>query len=293
MVNREVEKEDKNEGGGILEKTDSIIDGHIKYSDRGFRHGIVGKKLTACPPGFFARDLINGLIEKIQTNLERAHEPTHERDSGTKPGKGKRNWREKSPDTKHDKRKPERECEHTLANIIGKGDPKWTWWNQMPIASGLVKSHSDKTRAVDLVCKGKGEGNEKHYKLVELKLNRQAGSPLFAMMEILRYGLIYFVLRKNQHKVWQYGLSPDTRIFEAKQIDLCVLAPWDYFDGYEHLGWLENELSDALAVACHEEFGGDLKMSLTSYRPPCKETLEEAFIKDWKEAYQMLGSNAV
>ena len=143
----------------------------------------------------------------------------------------------------------------------------------MPIASGLVEHRSDRTRAFDLACRSKSDST--HYRLIELKVNRNAGSPMFAMIEILLYGLVYFVLRKNRGERW---LSEDwltADIFSAQLIDLCVLAPGDYYDGYE-LGWLESELSQALGYACTESFGGDLSMTLTNYRL--------AGIPKWSEA---------
>jgi hypothetical protein len=53
-----------------------------------------------------------------------------------------------------------------------------------PDASGLVGHRADRTRAVDLVCKQKE--NPFYYRFIELKVNRNAGAPLAALMEILR-----------------------------------------------------------------------------------------------------------
>lgn len=263
---------------GILKGTDDIINSHFGDSGYSFDHGTLGKKLAARPEGFSAHNLISDLVSKIEQNLKSARNP----ESGIKLGNSSENWREKSPTTEHAERKGERACEHKLANIIGKDDQKWIWWNQMPLASGLVGHRSDRTSSVDLV--GKGINNPKHYRLVELKINRGAGGPLFALMEIVRYGLIYLVLRKNQDEKWLNGVTFEAPIFQANQIDLCVLAPSSYFDGYK-LAWLENELKGALAGFCHGEFGGGLTMGITSYRPPGEEALEEIFIKEWEKAY--------
>src|SRR3970040_2461240 len=121
-----------------------------------------------------------------------------------------------------EKRKQERDLEHKLANA-GKDDPDWIWWNQMPIASGLVGHRADRTRAIDLVCKRKVAPF--CYRFIELKISRSAGAPLAALMEIFRYGVVYFVLRKNQKVEWLKGVQLDSPIFKASHIDLCVLAP--------------------------------------------------------------------
>lgn len=243
---------------GVLDGADDVINRHISHDGYNFRHGKVGKALSASPKGFSARLLLKELIDTVEGNLR-----TKRESAGIQFGASKSNWREESPKEQHLTRKSERDLEHKIANIAGLSDRNWTWWNQMPIASGLVEHRSDRTRAIDLACRSKSDST--HYRLIELKVNRNAGSPMFAMIEILLYGLVYFVLRKNRGERWLLEDWLNADIFAAKLIDLCVLAPGDYYDGYE-LGWLESELSQALGNACTENFGGDLSMTLTNYR---------------------------
>ena len=279
----------------ILAGTDEVIARHIKVGNHDFRHGIVGRKLTSAPDGFNAKLLIMELIDQIESNLKDARFAPS---LGLKLGKSLENWREESPAESPENlkktRKPERELEHRLVIKAGKkNDGQWIWWNQMPVASGLVGHRADRTRAVDLACKSRED--PKHYRLIELKVSRNAGGPLFALMEIIRYGLIYFVLRKNQKADWLADLSFDAEIFDANQVDLCVLAPGDYYHGYE-LGWLEKMLNDALDVICFEDkFDKKLKMSLTSYWPtklpkwtgvPSDEEILMSCLTVWEKAYE-------
>lgn len=242
---------------GVLRGTEVVIDRHIPHEKYSFRHGRFGKALTNRPSGFSARTLLNDLMAVIELNVRTARES-----EGVQLGKSENNWREVSPTKQHETRKEERDLEHKIANIVGLDDSEWVWWNQMPIASGLVGHRADRTRAIDLACRSKKDSS--HYRLIELKVIRKAGSPMFAMIEIVLYTLVYLVLRKNRREKW---LSEDwlhTDIFSAKLIDLCVLAPVDYYEGYD-LGWLEHDFSQALAVVCNKNFGDALTMTLSNY----------------------------
>ncbi len=253
----------------ILDGTDEIINSHLCSGKNSFRHKSFGTKLTQAPNEFSAVSLLEKLIEKIQSNLKTGSDHR---------GHSQENWRDKSPKYSHETRNDERDLEHRLANEIGESDRKWRWWNQMPIASGLVSKASDKTRAIDLVRQRKNDSNS--YQLIELKVTQGAGSPLVAVMEILRYGLVYFLLRKTPKPAWFKGEWVDKRpIFKAKRVDLCVLAPHKYYDGYE-LGWLEKELSDGLLQLCEIEqarnaIHGELTMSVKCF--------SMATLKEWKD----------
>jgi hypothetical protein len=244
--------------GGILDGTDTIINDHLTGGKGSFRHKSVGTTLTR-PDKFSGRLLLEDLVTRIEGNLTTGFGPR---------GHSRENWRDNSPSYQHEDRSYERDLEHRLANFVGRTDCDWRWWNQMPIASGLVGKASDKTRAVDLVRQRKNDLNS--YQLIELKITQRAGSPLVAVMEILRYGLVYFVLRNTQKPAWFKGAWVDERpIFKAKRIDLCVLAPQDYYVGYE-LGWLEKELSVGLMHLCEIDLAedashGELTMSVQCF----------------------------
>lgn len=260
---------------GILIGTDDIIKTHLGNHN----HGSVGKSLHDAPVNFSPKDLLDDLVDKFECNLKKA------RDSGVTLGESKQNWREVPPTQKHDSRKPERDFEHRLV-CAGENDANWKWWNQMPIASGLVGHRADRTRAIDLVCQGKV--NPLHYRLIELKVNRNAGAPLSALMEILRYGLVYYVLRKNRGETWLKDVSLVQPIFKANHIELYVLAPKDYFAGYK-LGWLETSLTVALnEIAKFENF----KFNLSSYKFTKLEKYSDlnnenmgSYLTQWDKAY--------
>jgi hypothetical protein len=241
---------------GVLRGTEEVIDRHIPHEKYSFWHGRFGKALTNRPSGFSARTLLDDLMAEIERNVRTVRES-----EGAQLGKSEKNWRELSPTKQHETRRAERDLEHKISNTVGLGDSEWIWWNQMPIASGLVGHRADRTRAIDLASRCKKDPS--HYRLIELKVTPSSGTPMFAMIEIVLYALVYLVLRKNRGEKW---LSVDwlrADIFSAKRIDLCVLAPVDYYEGYD-LGWLEQDLTTALAYVCKENFGDALTMTLTN-----------------------------
>lgn len=266
---------------GILAGTDQKIEEQLGL----YKHGPVGKQLHSAPQKFSPKTLLEDMIMEIEKNLMTARSPS----SGIVLGKSKENWRDYRPEYKHDSRKQERDFEHQLADA-GVSDKDWVWWNQMPIASGLVEHRADRTRAIDLVCQRKTEPG--YYRFVELKCNRHAGAPLVALMEIVRYGLVYFALRKNRVREWLRNADLSKEIFQANKIDLCVLAPQDYYAGYK-LGWLEVSLTSAINEICEEQLGGRLTMSLSSYFPTelANSTFDtsklESYLTDWKRAYPL------
>lgn len=121
------------------------------------------------------------------------------------------------------------------------------WSNQVPIASGLLGPYADKRRAVDLVQ----EHAPGEYTLYELKVNRNAGTPVYAAFEILAYGLVYVFSRKHREEL---GYDPaEKKLLTARAIHLGVLAPMTYYDGL-NLRWLEEALNAGLA---HLALAGD------------------------------------
>lgn len=281
----------KNDLNGILHGTDQLIDEQLGN----YKHGSVGKTLSMAPETFSPRKLLEEMIAEIEKNLERAWKLSRKQPPEVVLGKSTENWREERPTQEHDKRKPERELEHRLADA-GKADPDWIWWNQMPIASGLVGHRADRTRAIDLVCKRRKDGPS-YYRFIELKINRNAGAPLAALIEILRYGLVYFVLRKNRGAEWLKDISLNSPIFKANHIDLCVLAPKRYYKDYQ-LAWLETSLT----IALKDIFDDELEMNLSSYWPTPLEVWDmrdenffqrilqdekamKSILKDWNHAF--------
>jgi hypothetical protein len=122
--------------------------------------------------------------------------------------------------------------------IVEKWPRDWTY--QMPVASGLFGSTSDKRRSVDLVyIKQKDKG---YFDFVELKI--ASDTPLYAAMEILGYGLVYYASRQDKGRNLQYEIK-DLPVLGASKITLCVLAPADFYRPY-NLKWLQEAINDGL-----------------------------------------------
>jgi hypothetical protein len=160
-----------------------------------------------------------------------------------------------------------------------------SWYNQIPTASGLVSSASERKNAVDLVCRRK-KGS---YDLVELKST--ADNPLYAAIEILKHGVLYLFFVSNLERLnvrpKDTDLSPgvDAReLIEAKEIALCVLAPKKFYDGFS-LRWFEDELNHGLRSFLKDSSPPllrDIQFRFEWYRdPPFQPTTEGGFIFDF------------
>lgn len=216
---------------GILKGTEDLINEYLfGKNTHDYRHVAKGRSLRKFPNtnNLNAEMMLKKLIQQIQRNLE-------ERDKD-KVGKSKENWRE-APQLYLGTRNTSMEVQ--LERAIVQQSPTG-WWNQMPIASGLVHSDHDRRRAIDLVHKYGADS--KCYDFIELKID--SDTPLFALMEILLYGLIYLVLRKERG--WLPEPSQQRQVFSARFIGLRVLAPKAYFDQYG-LSLIEDELTLALS----------------------------------------------
>lgn len=220
--------------------------------------------------GSCAQKLVSDLIKQIRNNL---------RDSGEDWERtSKQNWREGKINSKISSENDSKEVklERAIAKMLENAKRK-DWWNQMPIASGLIASDNDRRRAIDLVH---SYGDSKSYDFVELKIDRYPdNTPLFALMEILLYGLVYLVLRKERK--WLPECFRDVPVFTATNVRLIVLAPEKFYEGYE-LGWLENGLTEALGgVIKNEHPGCDLSMKISSHWPT---RLEKWGNKKWEDS---------
>jgi hypothetical protein len=105
------------------------------------------------------------------------------------------------------------------------------WSNQVPLISGIAGPHAYKRRAIDLVHRMKDGG----FEFVELKVKN--GTPAYAAIEILTYGLLWLLSRRDR-SVIGYSSNP---ILDASIIQLSVLAPAKFYIRFEH-----QELSVAL-----------------------------------------------
>lgn len=109
------------------------------------------------------------------------------------------------------------------------------WWNQVPVASGLVNSSAGKRRAIDLVRHRGGQS----YEFVELKIN--SDSAFYATVEILQYGFVWLLTRRSKSAL---GYSGGT-LLDAEDVRLNVLAPTRYYRGVDFKGF-EEGVSSAL-----------------------------------------------
>lgn len=133
--------------------------------------------------------------------------------------------------------------------ILGNRGKLSEWTNQVPVASGLVDSSSDKRAAIDLV---RLKGNEAT--LVELKW--KTDTPVFASLEMLRYGLAYLYCYVHKDEL---GYQ-DKPLMQVKKVSLWVLAPRDYFPE-TGLEWLVHGLNKGICALADKKTKGDISMN--------------------------------
>src|SRR6266404_6278786 len=138
--------------GGILGGTDQIINRHLlglKTSDRNGRSYRHKGEASNLKHGLDAESMLGQLVKQIRKNLL-------ERDPNSI-GNSNENWREELKpifDEQENRSKEvrlERKIAQALRDLGKRRKEKSNWWNQMPIASGLVRSTDDRRRAIDLV----------------------------------------------------------------------------------------------------------------------------------------------
>ena len=118
------------------------------------------------------------------------------------------------------------------------------WTCQMSTSSGLRSGVRDSRRSIDLVQKVQ----ENEYRFIELKVG--SDQPLYAIFEVLGYGLLYLLAR--QHKRIGAGTH---NVMTASRIELVVLGPSSWFNCKRSrkgpasrfdFGWLEDRINDGL-----------------------------------------------
>ena len=124
------------------------------------------------------------------------------------------------------------------------------WFNQSPVASGVIDSYSDKRACVDLV-----RLSDERVRLVELKW--KSDTPTYALYEILRYGLAYLFFRINA-KRWNLDNRPFMR---PRHVSLEVVAPDSYYAQHDQQQLIA-QISQSLHDFASTKTGGRLSMSL-------------------------------
>jgi len=158
------------------------------------------------------------------------------------------NWRMKRVTTLSEINKsPEVVLERAIA-ILGEKGALPEWYNQVPVASGMIDDRANKRAAVDLI---RVQG--RRVDLVELKWG--SDTPVFAAFEILQYGLAYLLCRDNKD-IFKYG---DKELMGAEIISLQVLAPQVFYKSYD-LGFLSAGIHQGLNRLCERRTDG-LQMS--------------------------------
>ena len=121
--------------------------------------------------------------------------------------------------------------------ILAVADELPEWHNQIPVASGLIDGKKHKRAAVDLV---RMDGNAAE--MVELKW--KSDTPLYALFEVLLYGLVLLLCRRKAEKFGYCGLE----LIEARVVKLAVLAPSQYYDEYDCRKYAD-EVNNGLRIA--------------------------------------------
>ncbi len=228
----------------IVDGVDSIIDQALSIVDIGkaphYKHRESCVSLKSNPPSFDAFNLICQIYDQIERNFKDPDNRFHSS------GPSEKNWRfEKILNVSTNNYSKEKTLEKTIAEITSSD-----WVNQVPTASGIINSASDKLRNIDLVRRLKPG----FYEFIELKID--SDTPLFAAFEIMVNGLIYLLSRENY-----VDKGFDTNeLLNAKEITLQILAPKNYYARC-HLAWLEKELNCGISKFLTEKFGGRLKAS--------------------------------
>lgn len=210
----------------ILAGVDNLIDEALGLKDERFKYQhpkrsqlfSVGKKLD-----LDGKALIERILDQVKSNWHKG-----------KSRSNNQNWRwRKNPEIDKKNTSQEVVLERWIVRTTGAD-----WVNQVPVASGLTRSAGGR-RAVDLVH----QCRDGWYELIELKVDQGGGTPLFAAMEILQYGVIYIFSRENALTLGYREANKG--LLGASGIHLKVLAPANYYEGCD-LSWLEKSINSGL-----------------------------------------------
>ncbi len=222
----------------IFEGTDEIVSNAFEFQPGdSLKHKSVSRRFNDLPANHPAFErLIPRLYARIEENW-----------SGRTPSP--ENWRlELQTYVGERNTSPEVLLERAIAVLAGRGILNG-WFNQIPVASGLIDEHADKRAAVDLVHVQGREAN-----LVELKW--ESDTPVYAAFEILRYGLAFLFCYENRKR---FGYS-ENGLLGCSAVKLSVLAPQPYFETYD-LASFGRQLSAAAHRFVADRTRGRLSMT--------------------------------
>ena len=123
----------------------------------------------------------------------------------------------RAKEIRDDNRNPETILEKAVAILADKGRMP-DWFNQCPVASGITNSSKDQRRAIDLV-----HLSSRKARLVELKWC--SNTPVYALFEVLEYGLAYVFARLHARELH----LERRRLMQVDQVELEVVGPRGFF----------------------------------------------------------------
>lgn len=251
----------------ILEDVDDLIDASLRLRRAGSapRYGTKAGSVEVMPlTDESAWTLIKNIRREIQRNWDYAE---HHSES-------QQNWRfTKNKGIDPGNQSKEVQYERALVNIP---EDVWpdskNWANQVPVASGLTGSNSDRRRCIDLVHKGA----DREYDFIELKI--KSNTPLFAAMEILTYGILYVFYREADCISKYRHIHENENMLIADAIHLMVAAPSAYYRDADRdvrgsrvdRSWLEPSLNAGLSRFLIESgftFKMDFAFRICGYPP--------------------------
>ena len=194
------------------------------------RHWSALRKLDKPPHhDFGASSFVSALFDHFDGNWNRCQQSTARAPSA-------QNWRWFHPvgEIAQHNRSPEVTLERAIVRAA-LARSREDWSNQVPIASGIGAGSGNRRRAIDLVrYTASGE-----LELVELKIG--SDNPLFAAIEILQYGFVWLLSRRDQKALGYL----EKRLLQASNVKLSVLAPSAYYSDL-NLDWLAQGLSEGI-----------------------------------------------
>ena len=155
---------------------------------------------------------------------------------------------------------PEKMLEKAVA-MLGESCHMPKWFNQCPVASGIVGSKSNRKNAVDLVHWSETSG---HARLIELKW--ESDNPPYARREILRYGVAYLFCRVHKDDLPLQGKFYRP-LMDAHSVALEVVAPSRFYVGHNEKDRFAR-FSRSLEDLASSKTGGTLSMSLNAFAFP-------------------------
>lgn len=145
---------------------------------------------------------------------------------------------------------PEVLLERAIA-LLGERRISKDWFNQIPVASGLINEAADRRAAIDLL-----RYRNESVDLVELKW--ESDTPAYAAIEILRYGLAYLLSYVNREA---FGYA-DNPLMGTRQVSLHVLAPQKYYEDC-NLSWLGHGLDEGVRALADREVNQAFSMDFS------------------------------